>query len=211
MFGARLSSSEDQPLATGFSALAAAMLQLTLNTSSSAAGEVQSRLDGLERLHASPEEAASVRAVIAHGKLLLDVLPAVDSILKLLVAEASNREQDTVHALIIKRQLAARAAARQNRLLQYLTSLLLLGGLVYFGRSLRARAKALRRRAPAFEHVIANISMRFIDTRHTDPRRTWRARSRRLPGCIGADRAYFASASTNNLPRLPVDARRRWP
>ncbi len=191
MFGARLSSSEDQPLATGFSALAAALLQLTLNTSSSAAGEVQSRLDGLERLHASPEEAASVRAVIAHGKLLLDVLPAVDSILKLLVAEASNREQDTVHALIIKRQLAARAAARQNRLLQYLTSLLLLGGLVYFGRSLRARAKALRRRA-AFEHVIANISMRFIDTRHVDLPTHVESALEALAGCIGADRAYFA-------------------
>jgi hypothetical protein len=38
----------------------------------------------------------------------------------------------------------------------------LLGALVYLGLQLRARVIALRRRA-AFEHVIAGISMRFIN------------------------------------------------
>jgi hypothetical protein len=44
----------------------------------------------------------------------------------------------------------------------YATSLLLLGALVYLGLQLRGRAIALRRRA-AFEHLIAGISMRFIN------------------------------------------------
>ncbi|MET4385480.1 signal transduction histidine kinase [Bradyrhizobium sp. F1.4.3] len=202
MFSARLSSSEDKPLVAGASALAAAMLQLTLDTSSAAADEVRARLDGLVRLQAPPEEAASIRAVIAHGQLLHDLLPAVDAILKSVVAEASNREQDAVHAMIIKRQLTARAAARKNRLLQYLTSLLLLGGLVYFGLLLRARAKALRRRA-AFEHVIANISMRFIDSHRDELRSHVESALEELAGCIGADRAYFAwrPATTGNVYR----------
>jgi signal transduction histidine kinase len=191
MFTARLSSSEDKPLVACVSALAAAMLQLTLDTSSVGAGEVQARLDRLAHLQTPPEEVASVRAVVAHGQLLHDLLPAVDAILKALVAEASTREQDSVHALITKRQLTARAAARKNRLLQYLTSLLLLGGLVYFGLLLRARAKALRRRA-AFEHVIANISMRFIDSHGDELRGHVENALEELAGCIGADRAYFA-------------------
>ncbi len=65
--------------------------------------------------------------------MLHDLLPDIDAILKALVAEANNREQDAMLALIMKRQLAARASARKNRLLLYITSLLLLGGLVYFG------------------------------------------------------------------------------
>jgi len=202
MFSARLSWSEDKALVAGVSALAASMLHLTLDTSSVAADEVQARLDGLEHLEVQPEEAASIRAVIAHGQMLHDLLPAVDAILKSLVAEASNREQDAVHALIVKRQLAARAAARKNRLLQYLTSLLLLGGLVYFGLLLRARAKALRRRA-AFEHVIANISMRFIDSHCGELRSHVERALEELAGFIGADRAYFAwrAATTGKVYR----------
>lgn len=202
MFTARLASSEDKPLVAGVSALAAAMLQLTLDTSSAAASEVQVQLDRLGHLQAPPDEAASIRAVLAHGQLLHDLLPAVDGILKAVVAEASNQEQDAVHALIVKRQLSARAEARKNRLLQYLTSLLLLGGLVYFGLLLRARARALRRRA-AFEHVIANISMRFIYSHGDELRDHVENALEELAGCIGADRAYFAwqAATTNSVYR----------
>ena len=119
LFSARLSSSEDKPLVAGTSALAAAMLQLTLHTDAAAAAEVQARLDGLTHLQTSPEEIDSIRTILAHGQLLHDLLPAVDATLKALVTEASNREQDAVQALIMKRQIAARAAAHKNRLLQY--------------------------------------------------------------------------------------------
>lgn len=190
LFTARLSSSNDRPLVADVSALAASMLQLTLDTSEATAAELQSRLDNLARLQMSSEDNDLLHAAVAHGQLLHDLLPDVDAILKTLVAEASNREQDTVHALIVKRQLAARVAARKNRLLQYLTSLLLLGALVYFGLLLRARAKALRRRA-AFEHVIANISMRFIESHRDALNSHVESALEELAGFIGADRAYF--------------------
>ena len=191
LFGTRLSSSDDKQLVAASSALAAAMLHLTLDTGDATAREVQAQLDSFSRLQASPDEAESIRALLAHGQLLHDVLPAVDAILRRLIAETSNREQDTLHRLIRKRQLAARAAARKNRLLLYATSLLLLGGLVYFGLLLRSRAIALRRRA-AFEHVIANISMRFIDSRQEEIAGHVEKALEQLAGCIGADRAYFA-------------------
>lgn len=203
LFSARLSSSNDRPLVADVSALAASMLQLTLDTSESTASELQSRLDSLARLQITSEDNQLLHAAVAHGQLLHDLLPDVDAILKTMVAEASNREQDTVHDLIIKRQLAARVAARKNRLLQYVTSLLLLGALVYFGLLLRARAKALRRRA-AFEHVIANISMRFIDSHGDGIQRNVESALAELAGFIGADRAYFAWAAA------PADNVYRW-
>ncbi|EJN10587.1 histidine kinase [Bradyrhizobium sp. YR681] len=197
LFSARLSSSNDRPLVADVSALAAAMLQLTLDTSEATARELQARLDSLARLQIASEDNELLHAAVAHGQLLHDLLPDVDAILKMLVAEASNREQDVVHALIVKRQLAARVAARKNRLLQYLTSLLLLGALVYFGLLLRARAKALRRRA-AFEHVIASISMRFIETHRDGLRGHVESALEELAGFIGADRAYFAPSAAKN-------------
>ncbi|MET0677246.1 MAG: two-component system VirA-like sensor kinase, partial [Bradyrhizobium sp.] len=193
LFGSRLAASDDKAVAVAASALAAAMLHLTLDTSPAAAREVEQKLDALSRLPAPAAEADSINAVLGHGRMLHDLLPGVDAILKSLIAEANNREQDTVLALITRRQHDARALARRNRLLLYAASLLLLGGLVYLGGLLHARAMALRRRA-AFEHVIASISTRFINTRADEISGHVESALGQLAGCIGADRAYFVGA-----------------
>ena len=120
--------------------------------------------------------------------------PTSTSILKTLVAESNNREQDAMLAVILKRQLAARASARRVRLLQFMTSLLLLCGIVYFGLLLRRRAVTLRRRA-AFEHVMAGISMRFINSSRERITADVETALQQLAGCIGADRAYFVGVT----------------
>ena len=71
---------------------------------------------------------------------------------------------------------------------------MLLGGLVYFGLQLRTRAIALRRRA-AFEHAIAAISTRFINSQHYEIATHVESALERLAKCIGADRAYFVLAA----------------
>ena len=58
------------------------MLHLTLDTSAAAAREVEAKLEGLSRLQSSPGEADSIRAILGHGRMLHDVLPGVDAILK---------------------------------------------------------------------------------------------------------------------------------
>lgn len=194
LFSDKLADSDRRPLVTAASALAAAMLRLTLDTSDVAARQVQDRLEELAVLQPPPEEKESVHALLTHGQMLHDLLPDIDNILKTLVAESNNREQDALLALITKRQLNARASARRVRLLQFVTSLLLLCGIVYFGLLLRRRAVALRRRA-AFEHVIANISMRFINTNRERIAGDVEKALQQLAGCIGADRAYFAYAT----------------
>src|SRR6185312_16744510 len=103
-----------------------------------------------------------IEGVLSHGGLLHDLLPKTDAVLRALVAGPGSSELDVVRSLVVKRQLAARASARAYRLFLYIVSLALLGALVFFGLQLRARAIALQRRA-AFEHLIAGISMRFIN------------------------------------------------
>jgi signal transduction histidine kinase len=193
IFSARLAASDRTPVVAAATTLSAAMLHLTLDTSPAAARDVKARLEQLAALPNPGDDTVSIQAAIAHGGVLHDLLPATDAALKALIAAATTREQDAVRALIMDRQFAARAKARQYRLLLYATSLLLLGALVYLGLQLRARAIALRRRA-AFEHVIAGVSMRFINAQpHNIDAGIARALAD-MAECIGSDRAYFVSS-----------------
>jgi signal transduction histidine kinase/CheY-like chemotaxis protein len=83
--------------------------------------------------------------------------------------------------------------ARLFRRLLYGASLVLVGFLAYLAWQLRTRAIALQRRA-AFEHVIAGISMRFINA----PPQNIDAEIERaladMARCIGSDRAYFVTS-----------------
>ena len=88
------------------------------------------------------------------------------------------------------RQLASRTTARQFRRVLYGTSLLLVGFLVYLGLRLRGRAKALQRRA-ALEHVIAGISMRFIDAQPQNIDAGIEQALADMAREIGPDRTYF--------------------
>lgn len=197
MFSARLATSDrSAPLVASASTLAAAMLHLTLNTSPAAARAVQERLDEFATLKFPPGDADSIQALLAHGRMLHDLLPTTDAVLKFLFAVATNSEQEAIRSVVVARQLAARASARQYRLLLYVTSLLLLGVLVHLGLRLRARAIALQRRAE-FEHLIARISTRFINSQHSDITAHVECALGELAACIGADRAYFVTAGNS--------------
>jgi signal transduction histidine kinase len=204
MLSAHLAASDHEPVVAVATTLAAAMLRLTLDTSVAAAREVQNRLNELASLQRPPGDADTIQAVIAHGGVLHDLLPETDAALKALVASASNGEQEVVRSLIMKRQRAAQASAGRYRLFLYATSLLLLGALVYLGLQLRARAIALRRRA-AFEHVIAGISMRFINTQPQTIDAGIAQALADMAECIGCDRAYFVSSGA--APRQHVWSR----
>jgi signal transduction histidine kinase/FixJ family two-component response regulator len=180
----------DGSLTPAVSALAAAMLRLTLDTSAASAAEVESRLDGLARLIPSTGDATSARALLAHGRVLHDLLPITDGILKALSIVPPQGDQEALRTMIRAQQIASRARAREFRLLLYVTSLLLVGLLAYVGLRLHVRARALRRRA-AFERVIAVISMAFITARAQDLDSVIEQALADMAQCVGADRAYF--------------------
>jgi signal transduction histidine kinase/CheY-like chemotaxis protein len=177
------------------------MLHLTLDTSSAAAREVQDRLDQLTQQARLSGNEDSVRTLLAHGRLLRDLLPAVDNTLKAMRAVLRKADQDALRAMVLKRQGVSRTTARRFRRLLYGTSLLLVGFLVFLGLRLRARANALQRRA-AFEHVLAGISMRFINAPSQNIDAEIVSALADMVDCIGTDRAYFVLSGPT--PRLHV-------
>ncbi|HEU0148549.1 MAG TPA: two-component system VirA-like sensor kinase [Bradyrhizobium sp.] len=195
-FGAQPRTPE---LDASISAAAAAILYLALDTSPSSVHEVKDRLDELDRRARDATLTDSVEALLAHGRLLNQLLPSVDNTLKALHRLSQRQEQDRLRAAIMGRELSSRTTARWHRGMLYGTSLLLVAFLVNLGLRLKANARALRRRA-AFEHVIAGISMRFINA---DPR----ALGAEIDGALAdmcaliqPDRAYFVM--TGSAPLL---------
>ena len=181
--------------ASSVSSLAAAMLHLTLDTSTASASEVQERLNELARQPLPSDDAASAKALLAHGRLLHDLLPATDGILKALFAMPQTRDQEAIRAMILAQQRASRAAARRFRVLLYVSALVLVGLLAYLGQRLQARSRALRRRA-AFEHVLAAISMSFIAGRGQNLGVAIEQALADMAQCVGAERAYFLLAGS---------------
>ena len=191
LYSARLGGSEHGgPIAPIASSLAVAMLRLTLDTSAVTARAVETRLDELARQPSPPGQAASIQALLAHGRLLHELLPATDAVLKALRAVPQKQDRGALRTMILRRQGASRATARRFRLLLYVTSLLLVALLIYLGQQLRARAGALHRRA-AFEHAIAGISTRFINARTDVLGRHVEHALAEMAAHVGADRAYF--------------------
>ena len=191
LFSAHLAEADRKgPLAPAVSGLAAAMLQLTLDTSAAAAQDVADRLDELAAQPLTEVDAGAVHALLAHGQLLRDLLPKTDQMLKAVLEKPSKRRQESIRALVLAHQAASRATAQKFRVLLYATSVLLLGLLVHVGLRLRSRALALRRRA-AYEHVIAGISTRLIDTQPHELESQIQQALGELAELVHADRAYI--------------------
>jgi hypothetical protein len=148
------------------SAAVADILHLTLDTSPDVVGEAQDLLDSVAA--AAPRaEADQTEALLAHGRLLLRLLPEVDAELKKLNGGADVQSRDALRALVLDRQKVSRTTARHYRFFLYAASLLLTGLLIYFALRLHARVGATRRRA-ALERVITTISTRFINATPRD-------------------------------------------
>jgi signal transduction histidine kinase len=182
--------------ASAIGALAAAILRLTRDSSSDAVKALQEQIDRFAaQAPAVGRHAQSAQALLAHARLLRDLLPAVDETLKALVVVPSRQPLEAIRALFSDRQSAVEATAQRFRLLLYLVSLLLLIMLVSLGLQLRARAYALQRRA-AFEHVIAKNSTRMINCPPTETE----ARLKQVLGefcrAIGGERAYVVVAES---------------
>jgi signal transduction histidine kinase len=212
-FSLRLGSGGSEKQAPAASALAIAMLHLTLDTSSIATREVLDRLAVLATL--TPAEGdAEADALLAHGRLLANLLPATDRLLRSMRAVPIQQEMQVVRSMILARQLASRAAARQSRLLLYAISLLLVALLVHLGLRLRERVRALHRRA-AFEHLIAGISTRFINARQDEIDHQVTRALVEIAERVGADRGYIvmrgAAAARWQWSRDPGAYPSGWP
>jgi signal transduction histidine kinase len=181
---------QDAQLASATGALAAALLNLRRDTSPDAVKVLQERIDRFaSQMPTVGPDAEAARALLAHSRLLQELLPAVDGTLKALVAAPSRQPLEEVRALFSDRRSAVEATAQRFRLLLYLVSLLLLGILVYLGLRLRARSLALRQRA-ALEHVIAENSTRLINCPPSETDARLKQVIGELSQAISVERAY---------------------
>ena len=177
-------------LASSVSALGAAMLRLTLNTSRAAVHDVHERLDDLAGQITPPSGDATATALLAHARLLTDLLPKTDRLLRELSSIHGKREQDALHVVLLVQQLSSRNTARKFRLVLYLTSLLLVALLVFAGVQLRARVLTLRRRA-TFERLLARVSMNFASAAEADIEGVVAQALGAMAHWLGADRAWL--------------------
>ncbi|WP_040580199.1 two-component system VirA-like sensor kinase [Methyloferula stellata] len=187
-----------ESLTPGVGALVAAMLRLTLDTSSGTALAVQDRLDELARQPVSPGDTDAVQALLAHGRLLHTLLPATDKVLKSLCGAQDKANRELVRTMILARQVASRSTASRFRIVLYVTSLTLVAALVYLVLQVRARARVLQRRA-AFEHALAGISLRFLRAPQNLDANIDQALAE-MAEAVRADRAYFVLSGAS--PRL---------
>jgi signal transduction histidine kinase/CheY-like chemotaxis protein len=191
IFAGRLGRNDaPDPVVASVNELTGAMLRLTLDTSPTTASDVRQRLDDLGARPMSPDEAEATHGLLAHGRLLTELLPATDHILKALSAEPPYQDVSALHTVVLAHQAASRNTARWFRLILYAASLLLLALLAQLSLRLRARALALKRRA-ALEHVIAALSMRLLIASPGRIGDEIRRALGELAACLGANRAYF--------------------
>jgi signal transduction histidine kinase len=171
----------DSPLAQATGAIAAALLNLRRDTSPEAVDALRTRINRFAaQIPADGTDTEAARALLAHARLLHDLLPATDATLKALFELPSRSAVQDVRALFARHQAAVEARAQRSRLLLFLASVLLLALLVNLAVLLRGRAVALRRRA-AFEHVIAQNSTRLINC----PPAETEARLHQVLGALG--------------------------
>jgi signal transduction histidine kinase len=181
---------QDAQLAPATGALTAALFYLRRDTSPDAVKALQERIDQFAaQAPTTGPDAEAARALLAHSRLLQELLPAVDETLKALLAAPSRQPLDELRAVFSDRRSAVEATAQRFRLLLYLISLLLLVMLVHLGLRLRARALALRRRA-AFEHVVAENSTRLINCPPAETDARLKQVLAELCRAIGVERAY---------------------
>ncbi|WP_407530991.1 two-component system VirA-like sensor kinase [Methylobacterium oryzisoli] len=198
LFSARMADPQrDDAILTGVSDLAAAMLRLTHDTSAAATREVEERLDELATA-AGSQGHPDIKALLAHGRMLHRLLPSLDGVLHTLLALPVAQEMSSLRATVLAHQGISRESARRYRALLYGVSIVLLAALVHLGLQLRARARALQRRA-ALEHLIASLSLGFIDAPPHEVEARIEAALAVISEGIGADRAYFLLASRDPL------------
>jgi signal transduction histidine kinase len=178
------------PLADSVSVLAAALLRFTLDTSAISARAVQDHLDELAKQASVSGDDATAKGLLAQTHLLLDLLPATYGVLMALRTLPQEEDPEVLRATVLQQQTASRETARRFRFLLYVSALLLVGLLVQVGLQLHVRSRALRRRA-AVEHVLAGISMRFVDARTHDIEAATKQALAEMAQCLGAERAYF--------------------
>lgn len=173
--------------------LATAVLHLVVDPSPTSLAHLDAEIARIEPAH--PERRPGLSALITHTRQLRLLLPEMNATLVALADLGTTSGLVPVRTALMARQATITARDDAVRLFLYVIALVLVALLAWAGIQLRARIKALRRRA-AIEHVVAKISLRFLNA----PRWKMDAHLGRaleeLASCFGSTRSYFIVPGT---------------
>ena len=166
-FGTELSAATSAPesAVTGtIAALGGAMLRFTRDSGPDVAGEVSSDIDQLDRLRGDRRLGGInefAAALVDHGRLIVDTLPVVDSVVAGLEADPTAERVRAVQGVYLAAYARTAARAGLFRVLSYLAGVALAAYVGYLFLRLRSNARILAERL-RFEKLIASISTQFI-------------------------------------------------
>ncbi len=192
------------------SALAAAMLRLTLDTSAENQADVAQRIRPLsDEVGGSTDD-----PLLGHARLLQQLLPATDQAVETLLLADEAEERRSLRTELQRELAAEQSQATVARVALSLISILLAAVLLDLGRRLRNHVRALRRRAE-LERSVAEISASLIRAQLHEVRPAVIEGLGRLARGIGADRAYLIGETPFTLDHLwsrpGVEYRPGWP
>jgi signal transduction histidine kinase len=194
LFSARLAAQEPgSKLVRDVSDLSTALLHLTLDTSPTAAADVDERLAKFPASGLSEIQASVVNSLIAHARMLRQLLPETDQTVRVLFALPNEQDQGVIRELLKAKKSSAKYRAELYRFTLYAVSLLLVSVLIRLGMRLQSRALVLSRRA-GIEHIIADMSTNFINSRPHETAAHVEQALAQLAQWNYADRAYFVVA-----------------
>jgi PAS domain S-box-containing protein len=133
-------------LAPSTTALAAAVMHVAHDSSAESASSLRQQIDRFAaQAPTGGPDGEAARALIAHARLLSDLLPDVDQTLRAVVAAPGRQPLEETRAILARARAAFEVTAQRSRLLLYLVSLILLIIAVCLGVWLRARTLKIRR------------------------------------------------------------------
>ncbi len=119
-----------------------AMLSFMETPEPSLAQEIQAELDRLAKVRPLPGD---YQALIAHGRLIVEVLPKLDALLRQIIDSSIVAHADDLQVALREYSREVEAHAQTYRFLLYLVAVILVGYLLYQFARIRANTLDLRR------------------------------------------------------------------
>jgi PAS domain S-box-containing protein len=167
------------PAATEVAALTQAMLAFLQSPEPAAGREAGRALERLARRGRLPPEA---QALASHGRLIVQVLPQVDTLLHQITAIATPSRVEAVQDAVLRHDRRVEARAQGFRVALYLVAVLLLGYLVHqFGR-LRRSARELRVSEARFRAITESANDAIVSADRAGRIVSWNPRAEAVFG-----------------------------
>ncbi len=129
-------------VAADLAVLSDAVLRFMHTPELSAGNEVEAALN---RLSQSPRFQEDLHVLVAHGRLIVQVLPQVDALLRQIITSPTTTQAEALQEALLQYAKRVEARAQRFRVLLYLVAVLLLGYLLSQFVRLQTNARALRR------------------------------------------------------------------